>query len=175
MTSTPMHHTTRPAPGGRRTAAPNRTGPPGRQDSRRPGGGPQRPAPRSVPPGSALRAAAARERERQPPYWFACRLLLVLSGQRPVHSLLRYTRGPGYDALCRLARHAPLRPVGADRSTPAVLAAHGSSPAQGVIEASARVATGGAQRALAFRLERSADRTWRCTAVELDGRPARGR
>jgi hypothetical protein len=175
MTSTPMHATTRPAPGARRNAAVNRTGPPGRRDSRRPGGGPQRPAQRNLPPGSALRAAAARERERQPPYWFACRLLLVLSGQRPVHSLLRFTRGPGYDTLCRLARHAPLRPQGADRTTPAVLTARGSTPQDGVIEASARVVTGGSQRALAFRLEYCPDRRWRCTAVELDGRPARGR
>ena len=171
MTSTPTH-TTRPAPGSRPGTGQNRTGPPGRRDGRRPGGGPARTAPPSVPHASALRAAALRERVNQPPYWFASRLLLVLSGQRPVHSLLRFTRGPGYDALCRLARHAPLRPAGADRSTPAVLTARGSTPCEDVIEASARVMTGGAQRALAFRLERGADRTWRCTAVELDGRRA---
>ncbi len=165
MTSTPTH-TTRPAPGARRTAGSNRTGPPGRRDARRPGAG--------SPPVSALRAAALREREQRPPYWFACRLLLVLSGQRPVHSLLRYTRGPGYDALCHLAQHAPLRPSGADRTTPAVLTARGSTPQNGVIEASARIVTGGSQRALAFRLEYCPDRRWRCTAVELDGMPAAG-
>lgn len=172
MTSSTPTTTTRPAPGARRGTGAHRTGPPGRRDSRRPGGSPQRTPPTGGPQAAALRAAALRERINQPPYWFAHRLLLVLSGQQPVHSLLRHTRGPGYDALCRLARHAPLRPLGADRSTPAVLAARGSTPQDGVIEAWARVTTGGRQRALAFRLEYCADRRWRCTAVELDGRRA---
>jgi hypothetical protein len=124
-----------------------------------------------VPHGPTSRAALLRE--QQPPYWFACRLLLVLSGQRPVHSLLRFTRGAAYDQLCGLARHAPLRPLGTDRTAPAVLTARGSMPRDGVIEASARVVAGGAQRAMAFRLEYCADHRWRCTAVELDGRRPR--
>lgn len=148
----------RPAPGRGVPArsGPPRGGPPGRRDSRRPSA-------------SALRAAAARERERQPPFWFASRLLLVLSGQRPVHTLLRHTRSSAYDQLSRLAAQAPLRPQGADRRTPAVLEARGSRPADGVIEAYARVVTGGRQRAMAFRLEHCPDRQWRCTAIELDG------
>lgn len=131
------------------------TRPPGRRDSRRPAE-------------SALRAAAHRERESQPPFWFARRLLLVLSGQCPVHTLLAHTRGAAYDRLSALAPLSPLRPRGEDRTTPAVLEARGSQPRQGVIEAFARVVTGSHQRAMAFRLELGSDRRWRCTAVEID-------
>lgn len=159
--------------------APARKAPPGRRDSRRPE--PRRTRPAPAPSASALRAAAARERERQPPYWFANRLVLVLSGQRPVHTLLGHTLGPAYEQLSGLASHAPLRPRGGDRTSPAVLHAHGSRPQDGVIEAFARIAAGDRQRAMAFRLEMCADRRWRCAAVELDGqspadrRPAGGR
>ncbi|MDJ1137616.1 Rv3235 family protein [Streptomyces iconiensis] len=128
--------------------------PPGRRDSRRPAD-------------SALRAAAHRERERQPPFWFARRLLLVLSGQCPVHTLLAHTKGAAYDRLAALAPLSPLRPRGADRSTPAVLEARGCQPRQGIIEAFARVATGSDQRAMAFRLELCPDKRWRCTAIEI--------
>jgi hypothetical protein len=183
------------APRSRRMPA--RKGPPGRRDQRRPdtrrpeirrsrpdgpsgtvtasgtstASGPSG-ASTATPTVSALRAAAARERERQPPFWFASRLVLVLSGQRPVHSLLGHTRGPAYEQLAGLAPYAPLRPRGADRTTPAVLDARGSVPREGVIEAFARISTGNRQRAMAFRLELCPDRRWRCAAVELDGRPA---
>jgi hypothetical protein len=159
-----------------------RKAPPGRRDSRRPQirrpetrrpeTGRPRPAtarPAASPSASALRAAAARERERQPPFWFASRLVLVLSGQRPVHTLLGHTRSFAYEQLAGLASHAPLRPRGADRSSPAVLDARGSRPSDGVIEAFARIVTGDRQRAMAFRLELCPDRRWRCAAVELDG------
>ncbi|GAA2636123.1 Rv3235 family protein [Streptomyces axinellae] len=131
------------------------TRPPGRRDSRRPAD-------------SALRAAAHLARERQPPFWFARRLLLVLSGQCPVHTLLAHARGPAYDRLSALAPEAPLRPRGTDRSTPAVLEARGTQPREGVIEAFARITTGARQRAMAFRLELCPDNRWRCTAIELD-------
>ncbi|HEV7628230.1 MAG TPA: Rv3235 family protein [Streptomyces sp.] len=145
-----------------------RKGPPGRRDSRRPET--QRPVTAtSRPSASALRAAAARERERQPPFWFASRLVLVLSGQQPVHSLLRHTRSSAYEKLSGLAANAPLRPRGANRTSPAVLDARGSQPRDGVIEAFARIITGDRQRAIAFRLELCPDRRWRCAAVELDG------
>lgn len=152
--------------------------PPARRDSRRPGirrtrTGTARPA--ASPSASALRAAAARERERQPPFWFASRLVLVLSGQRPVHSLLGHIRGSAYEQLSGLATHAPLRPRGADRTSPAVLDARGSRPRDGVIEAFARIVTGDRQRAMAFRLELCPDRRWRCAAVELDGQPTSDR
>jgi hypothetical protein len=172
--------------------APARKAPPGRRDSRRPQirrpetrrpetrrpqprrpeTGRSRPAtgrPAASPSTSALRAAAARERERQPPFWFASRLVLVLSGQRPVHTLLGHTRSSAYEQLAGLASHAPLRPRGTDRSSPAVLDARGSRPSDGVIEAFARIVTGDRQRAMAFRLELCPDRRWRCAAVELDG------
>ncbi|MGH3309670.1 MAG: Rv3235 family protein [Streptomyces sp.] len=172
-----------PTPPARPAATPasgrGRKGPPGRRDSRRPEPQRQRQqragAATARPSDSALRAAAARERERQPPFWFASRLVLVLSGQRPVHSLLRHTRSSAYDQLTGLATHAPLRPRGADRSSPAVLEAHGSRPRDGVIEAFARIVTGDRQRAMAFRLELCPDHRWRCAAVELDGRSAAGR
>lgn len=168
---------------------PARKAPPGRRDSRRPATGrPSRPVPGAAsrsgtsgtsaasgtpraasPSASALRAAAARERERQPPFWFASRLVLVLSGQRPVHSLLGHVHGSAYEQLSGLASHAPLRPRGADRTSPAVLDARGSKPSDGVIEAFARIVSGDRQRAMAFRLELCPDRRWRCAAVELDG------
>lgn len=162
------------SPSGRSPRTPVRKGPPGRRDSRRPGSRhPDSAAGR--PSASALRAAAARERERQPPYWFASRLVLVLSGQQPVHTLLRYTRSSAYETLSGLASHAPLRPRGADRTSPAVLDARGSQPRDGVIEAFARIVTGDRQRAIAFRLELCPDRRWRCAAVELDGQSPAGR
>ncbi|MCH6160598.1 Rv3235 family protein [Streptomyces marispadix] len=164
-----------------------RKAPPGRRDSRRPQirrpetrrpevrrtevrrSRPATARPAASPSASALRAAAARERERQPPFWFASRLVLVLSGQRPVHTLLGHTRSSAYEQLAGLASHAPLRPRGADRSSPEVLDARGSRPSDGVIEAFARIVTGDRQRAMAFRLELCPDRRWRCAAVELDG------
>ncbi|SCK21192.1 hypothetical protein H180DRAFT_01575 [Streptomyces sp. WMMB 322] len=163
------------SPRNHRTAA--RKAPPGRRDSRRPET--RRPGPVTArpvsgrtaasPSASALRAAAARERERQPPFWFASRLVLVLSGQRPVHSLLGHIRSSAYEELSGLASHAPLRPRGTDRTSPAVLDARGTRPSDGVIEAFARIVTGNRQRAMAFRLELCPDRRWRCAAVELDG------
>ncbi|WP_246530983.1 Rv3235 family protein [Streptomyces bathyalis] len=158
------------SPRSRRTTA--RKAPPGRRDSRRPEirrPGPVTPRPSASPSASALRAAAARERERQPPFWFASRLVLVLSGQRPVHSLLGHIRSSAYEELSGLASRAPLRPRGADRTSPAVLDARGTRPSDGVIEAFARIVTGNRQRAMAFRLELCPDRRWRCAAVELDG------
>ncbi|MGW2079753.1 hypothetical protein ACWCOW_22920 [Streptomyces sp. NPDC001939] len=71
--------TTRP-PGGR---------PPGRQDARRPGTRPVR-----VPP--------------HPAELFTERLLLMLSGQRPVHWASRHFAGSLYDALIQLAEDRPL-------------------------------------------------------------------
>ncbi|WP_220183666.1 Rv3235 family protein [Streptomyces diacarni] len=136
-------------------SAPSR--PPTRRDSRRPAE-------------SALRAAAHRARERQPPYWFARRLLLVLSGQCPVHTLLGYATDETYERLGALAPAAPLRPRGTDRTAPAVLEARGTQIRPGVIEAFARIATGHRQRAMAFRLEHGHNR-WRCTALELDLAP----
>ena len=67
-------------------------------------------------------AASSRAPENGPPVapsppplptdGFAERLLAVLSGQRPVHAMLRHTAGQAYDELVRLAERGPLRTRG---------------------------------------------------------------
>ncbi|MEU0232218.1 MULTISPECIES: Rv3235 family protein [unclassified Streptomyces] len=112
---------------------------------------PERGAPRALPPHTV----------------FAERLLAVLSGERPVHWMLGHTLGEAYEQLVRLAPETPLRSLG---PRPVLrrcsVQAH---PAQDAVEAFATIATGARVRAMAFRLERGADRRWRCAAVELDG------
>ncbi|KJY43191.1 hypothetical protein VR41_04365 [Streptomyces sp. NRRL B-1568] len=142
-----MHTKTRPAPRGG-------TAPPRRTDSRRP-----------APDQTARRLA----RERLPRYWFAERLLLTLSGQRPVHWMLGHTVGSAYDRLAELAPEAPLRPAPPGRAAPVVRDCGEFRPRPGVIEAYARIASGDRLQALAFRLERCPDLRWRCSAVELGG------
>ncbi|CAM5459827.1 hypothetical protein SAVIM338S_02937 [Streptomyces avidinii] len=157
-----------------RTAArtKNATGPAGRQDQRRP--------PAVI--------------HRGPHHWFADRLLAVLSGRRPVHSLMGHTVGPAYDQLISLAPAGadgaagpgggpggpagpadPLaRPPGPaepvrERLRPVIRQCGRFIPGPGVIEAFARIATGDRLTALAFRLEQGPDLRWRCAAVELRG------
>ncbi|MGP4003355.1 Rv3235 family protein [Streptomyces sp. 8N706] len=144
-----------------RGAASARTVPPNRRDSRRPG----------TPTATAAAVLRRRELERQPRYWFANRLLLTLSGQKPVHWMLGYTRGAAYDQLVLLAPLAPLRPpaAGAVRYAPVVGRCDEYRPEPGVIEAFARIVYGDRVRALAFRLEQGRDERWRCSAVELGG------
>ncbi|GGV70284.1 hypothetical protein GCM10010261_65420 [Streptomyces pilosus] len=102
---------------------------------------------------------------------FAELLLAVLSGQRPVHAMLRHTAGQAYDELIRLAERGPLRTRGA---RPVVRDIGWFEPREGAIEAFARIGAGDRLRAMAFRLERGRDLRWRCTAVELGGpRPRR--
>ncbi|MFD9411019.1 Rv3235 family protein [Streptomyces sp. NPDC059989] len=134
--------------GSRRRPAggPARTRPAGRQDSRRPAGPPR-----------ALRLG--------PHHWFAERLLAVVSGLRPVHSLLGHTIGPAYQQLVTLAPSDPLR----DRLRPVVRQCGRFTPGPGVIEAFARIATGDRMTAMAFRLEQGPDLRWRCAAVEIQG------
>jgi len=97
---------------------------------------------------------------------FADRLLSVLSGQRPVHSMLRHTIGQAYDELAWLARRSPLRTRG---TRPVVRDIGYYVPRPGAIEAFARIGAGDQVRAMAFRLECGPDHRWRCTAVELGG------
>ncbi|MGW5609000.1 Rv3235 family protein [Streptomyces sp. NPDC003753] len=97
---------------------------------------------------------------------FADRLLSVLSGQRPVHSMLRHTVGRAYDDLARLAERGPLRTRG---TRPVVRDIGYYIPRPGAIEAFARIGAGDQLRAMAFRLECGRDHRWRCTAVELGG------
>ncbi|NEA62193.1 Rv3235 family protein [Streptomyces sp. SID12488] len=97
---------------------------------------------------------------------FADRLLAVLSGERPVHSMLRHTVGRAYDELAWLAERGPLRTRG---TRPVVRDVGYYEPSQGALEAFARIGAGNQLRAMAFRLELGHDFRWRCTAVELGG------
>ncbi|WP_326596954.1 Rv3235 family protein [Streptomyces sp. NBC_01803] len=126
--------------------------PPPRTDARRPA--------RPVPVGRAHR----------PQDWFAHRLLLVLSGQRPVRLLLGHAGATAYDQLCRLAPRAPLRPPPGG-AAPVLRGVGACRPSADAIEAFARVTTGDRTRALAFRLERRPDGRWQCAAIELDTVP----
>ncbi|WP_415952152.1 Rv3235 family protein [Streptomyces sp. KLOTTS4A1] len=120
-----------------------------RRDSRRPG------EPRRVP---------AQRRTALPRYWFAERLLAVLSGHRPVHWMLSHTVGEAYEQLTVLAPLTPLRAAG---TRPVLRACGEHRPEDGVIEAFARITAGGQVRAMAFRLEQGPDLRWRCAAVEV--------
>ncbi|GLX18222.1 MULTISPECIES: Rv3235 family protein [Streptomyces] len=146
-----MDTTTRGTVGGEssrsRPGGAGRTRPAGRRDQRRPAG-----VPRQV-------------RRLAPHDWFAERLLAVLSGQRPVHSLLGLTVGEAYEQLVTLAPDGPLR----DRLRPVLRHCGRFHPGPGVIEAFARIATGDRVSAMAFRLEQGPDRRWRCAAVEVQG------
>lgn len=130
----------------------NRRRPAGRRDSRRPASTPR-----------ALRRPGPHD-------WFAQRLLAVLSGQRPVHSLLGLTVGPAYEQLATLA------PTGPSRGRPSPVLRHCGRfhPGPGVIEAFARIATGDRVSAMAFRLEQGPDLRWRCAAIEISGPRTRG-
>ncbi|MFF6780363.1 Rv3235 family protein [Streptomyces sp. NPDC012510] len=145
------------------------TRPPVRYDTRRPGRPPARTTPRAGRP-STPSSPAPLTRPVPPPRptdRFADLLLAVLSGRRPVHSMLRHTAGRAYDELAWLAERGPLR------------ATHGAHPvvrdigyyvaAPGALEVFARIAAGDQLRAMAFRLEHGPDHRWRCTAVELGG------
>ncbi|MFE2170785.1 Rv3235 family protein, partial [Streptomyces sp. NPDC059447] len=127
----------------RRPGTRSRTRPAGRDDQRRP--------PRTVRLG--------------PHHWFADRLLAVVSGRRPVHSLLGHTVGPAYEQLITLAPADHLRA----RLSPVIRQCGRFTPGPGVIEAFARIATGDRVTAMAFRLEQGLDLRWRCAAVELQG------
>ncbi|MEU5975197.1 Rv3235 family protein [Streptomyces sp. NPDC047315] len=138
-----------------RAGRPSGTRPAGRLDRRGPG--------RSTPS-----APARPQRRDKPHYWFAERLLAVLSGQRPVHWMLGHTIGEAYEQLVRLAPGAPLRP--GERVMPVVRHCGEFRPGPGVIEAFARISAGDRVHAMAFRLEQGPDdRRWRCSAVELGG------
>nr|WP_062203714.1 Rv3235 family protein [Streptomyces sp. NBRC 109706] len=127
------------------------------------------------PAGRRVDSRHPRHRSRpspppRPQEWFAGRLLLVLSGQRPVTILLGHVRDTAYEQLGQLAPLAPLRPEGGGPA-PRLLLVRGSCPASSAIEACALVRVGERTRALAFRLERRPGGGWRCTAVELDTVP----
>ncbi|MEU2437550.1 Rv3235 family protein [Streptomyces rubradiris] len=142
--------------------------PPTRRDTRRPGGA----SPRAAARPTAARAQSPRTApgtaagQPRPTDLFADRLLAVLSGQRPVHWMLRHTAGRAYDDLARLAERVPLRTPGPRGIRPVVQDIGYYVAGEGALEVFARVATGDRLRAMAFRLERGEDLRWRCTAVE---------
>ncbi|MFI1108471.1 Rv3235 family protein [Streptomyces physcomitrii] len=133
------------------------TRPPGRRDGRR--------------PGAALPRRQAPAPEPHPAEAFAERLLAVLSGQRPVHWMLRHTASSAYDELASLAERTPLGTCG---PPPVVRDLGWCVPQEGAMEAFARIAADGRVRAMAYRLERGRDLRWRCTAVELGAVPRQG-
>ncbi len=141
--------TTRPP--SRRTPASR--GPASRRDPRRPG---------------EARRVPVQQRPTLPRYWFAERLLAVLSGHRPVHWMLSHTVGDAYEQLTQLAPRTPLRARGA---RPVLRECGEHRPEDGVIEAFARIAAGEQLRAMAFRLEQGPDLRWKCAAIEV-GTPA---
>ncbi|MER7688978.1 Rv3235 family protein [Streptomyces sp. NPDC097610] len=160
---TPGAGAPRPAPGDSPPQAPAPHTPPAEAASRTlllpPPADPPRP---SLPPSSPPTAPP----QPRPTDLFADRLLAVLSGQRPVHCMLRHTAGRAYDELAWLAERGPLRTRG---TRPVVRDIGYYVPRPGAIEAFARIGAGDRLRAMAFRLEQGPDLRWRCTAVELGG------
>ncbi|CAM5445740.1 Rv3235 family protein [Streptomyces aurantiogriseus] len=165
-------------PGGSSRTTPTGGRPPGspgnssrtRPTDNRPTTVPALPSPPRTPdPAPTPRSPLAQPPQPQPrpTDLFADRLLAVLSGQRPVHSMLRHTVGRAYDDLAHLAERGPLRTAHGTR--PVVRDIGYYVPRPGAIEAFARIGAGDRLRAMAFRLERGPDRRWRCTAVELGG------
>ncbi|MDT0399537.1 Rv3235 family protein, partial [Streptomyces edwardsiae] len=145
-----------PARAGRRTTSP----PPAAPGVRGPS------APGSRPRAAGRAPVRPVVPQPQPTDRFAELLLAVLSGQRPVHAMLRHTAGRAYDDLVRLAERVPLRTRGA---RPVVRDIGWFEPREGAVEVFARIGAGDRLRAMAFRLEQGRDLRWRCTAVELGG------
>ncbi|MET8247176.1 Rv3235 family protein [Streptomyces sp. NPDC005202] len=162
---------TRPTDG-RPPAAPGRATAPGRRGTpAQPRTAPRPTATAATTVTAAAPVVAAQTAPRPAPHpvttdLFADRLLAVLSGQRPVHWMLRHTAGRAYDELAWLAQRGPLRARG---TRPVVRDIGYFEPRPGAIEAFARISAGDQLRAMAFRLEQGRDLRWRCTAVELGG------
>ncbi|MFD4631901.1 Rv3235 family protein [Streptomyces sp. NPDC058284] len=143
--------------------------PPTRRDSRRPST-PSRPSTpttlsRPSTPTTPRTATIPAQPPPHPTELFAERLVLVLSGQRPMHWVARYIANTAFDDLARLAE---LRPLSANGHRPTVRRIGHYQPHPETYEVFARIATGPRLRALAFRLTLGPDRRWRCTAVETD-------
>ncbi|WP_200307898.1 Rv3235 family protein [Streptomyces adelaidensis] len=136
------------------------TRPPVRHDTRRPGRTPAR----TNRPSTAQAPATQHPR---PTDRFADLLLAVLSGRRPVHSMLRHTAGRAYDELAWLAEQGPLRTTHGTHPVVRDIGYYVAGP--GTLEVFARIGAGDRLRAMAFRLEHGPDHRWRCTAVELGG------
>ncbi|MET9185369.1 Rv3235 family protein [Streptomyces tendae] len=156
------------ASGGRPPGAPgrsqrSRTRP---ADTRPPTAGPGRGARPSAAPVVPVQTPRRPVPQLRPTDHFAELLLGVLSGRRPVHSMLRHTVGRAYDDLAHLAERGPLRTRG---TSPVVRDIGYFEPRPGALEVFARIGAGDRLRAMAFRLEQGRDLRWRCTAVEVGG------
>jgi hypothetical protein len=97
----------------------------------------------------------------------------IVSGDRPVTQLLRWTRPEVYDDLGRRAvlvaragGHAPGRGRGRDAVRPAVLGMHTTLVHEDALEASVHVRYGQRSRAVAARFELVRGR-WQCVALEF--------
>ncbi|GAA1940152.1 hypothetical protein GCM10009837_77850 [Streptomyces durmitorensis] len=135
------------------------TRPPGRTDPRRPSAAARTPTrPLRTPP----------QPPPHPTELFAERLLLVLSGQKPVHWAARHIAHTAFDDLTRLAELAPFN---VNDRRPTIHRIGHYEPRPGVYEVFARIGAGSALRALAFRLHLGDDQRWRCTAVEVGAPP----
>ncbi|WP_282697465.1 Rv3235 family protein [Streptomyces sp. CC208A] len=125
--------------------------------------------PHPRPAAAAGRAAAPSRRILPVHTAFAELLLAVLSGERPVHSMLGLASGEAYEQLVRLAPNAPRHRSFGPRPALRRCAAQPGGTDGTALEVFASLAAGPRVRALAFRLERGPDDRWRCAAVELDG------
>lgn len=124
-------------------------------------GTPRTPELRLVPP--------AEDPQRIQPFAgrFAQAVVEVISGDRAVTQLIRWTDDAVYAQLAR--RADLLRRVGgvpAQRVRPQVRSVHVSCPAADVAEVSVHVRHGVRSRCIAARLERYRDH-WRCVALEM--------
>ncbi|MFG2503837.1 Rv3235 family protein [Streptomyces sp. NPDC048441] len=147
--------TSRPTSTSTTTPTATTTRPPNRRDPRRPTAAtrPLRTPPQPPP---------------HPTELFTERLLLVLSGQKPVHWAAPHITHTAFDDLARLAERTPLTVNG---RRPTVHRIGHYEPRPGVYEVFARIGTGPTLRALAFRMALGADERWRCTAVEVGTAP----
>ncbi|WP_329217863.1 Rv3235 family protein [Streptomyces sp. NBC_01485] len=162
VTPRPSPHSTRPP------TAPGTTSPTGTATRTRHADGRPATTQALTPPTVPAQTPRRPLSQPRPTDLFADRLLAVLTGQRPVHFMLRHTLGHAYDDLAHLAERGPLRST-AHSARPVVRDIGYFVPRTGAIEAFARISAGDRLRAMAFRLELGTDRRWRCTAVELDG------
>lgn len=98
-------------------------------------------------------------------------LVEVLSGDRPVAQLLRWTHETVYSEVQHhvrmLTRSMPVANRGRGRRNPSrVQSVHVCEPSDGIVEASVHVRHGNRSRAVALRLE-GLDGRWRCTALQF--------
>jgi hypothetical protein len=93
-------------------------------------------------------------------------VLEVLSGDRPLLQLARWTSPQVYDALAAQTAGRPGRVAGAGRRPPVVRSVRVSSPRPDVAEVTTTAVRAGRLQAVALRLEAERGR-WRCTALEV--------